>query len=167
MTAPLKSRAVRICRALLARRRSLRARFRAGYTLVELVLAMTILGTLASMAVPRWQQAIDKAKVARAIGDIKAIQTDIDGSDPLPADLAQIGRGGMLDPWGNPYQYFFHGGNRGTAKKDRFQVPLNSEYDLWSNGKDGATALALTAEASKDDIVRANDSGFVGLATNY
>ena len=46
-------------------------------------------------------------------------------------------------------------------------MPLNSEYDLYSKGKDGASAPALTAAASKDDIVRANDGGFVGLAINY
>ncbi len=167
MTAEVKTRAMKVCRALLARRRQLKARLGAGFTLVELVLAMTILGTLASMAVPRWQQAIDKAKVARAIGDIKAIQTDIDGNDPLPASLADVGRDGMLDPWGNPYVYTYHGGNRGIAKKDRFQVPLNSEYDLYSKGKDGETTSAITAAVSRDDIIRANDSGFVGLAINY
>jgi general secretion pathway protein G len=166
------SHAVRTCvlgigRAVLARRRRLRTRLGAGFTLVELILAMTILGTLATMAVPRWQLAIEKARIAHAIGDIKALQTDIDGTDPLPANLAEIGHGGMLDPWGNPYVYNFHGGNRGAARKDRFQVPLNSEYDLYSQGKDGESAPALTAASSRDDIVRANDGGFVGLAINY
>lgn len=158
---------MRLLRTLLARRRRMKSRLGAGYTLVELILAMTIMGTLASMAVPRWSQAIDKARVARAIGDIQALQTDVDGTDPLPASLADIGHGGMLDPWGNPYVYVYHGGDVGLARKDRFNVPLNSEYDLYSKGIDGGTAPALTAAASRDDIVRANDGGFVGLAINY
>lgn len=160
-------RASRTLRAVQARRRRLRQRFGRGFTLVELILAMTIFGTLAMMAVPRWSMAIDKARIAHAIGDIKAVQTSIDGTDPPPANLAEVGYGGMLDPWGNPYVYNYHGGNRGAARKDRFQVPLNSEYDLYSKGKDGGSAPPLTAAASRDDIVRANDGGFVGLATNY
>lgn len=163
----VKHRTLKVCRALLARRRRLRIRLGAGYTLVELLLALTIFATLTSMALPRWQALVDKARIAHAIGDIQAVQTAIDGVEPPPANLAEVGYGGMLDPWGNPYVYNYHGGNRGEARKDRFQVPLNSEYDLYSKGKDGASAPALTAATSKDDIVRANDGGFVGLAINY
>ena len=53
------------------------------------------------------------------------------------------------------------------ARKDRFLHPLNSTYDLYSVGKDGKTVAALTAKASKDDIIRANDGGFIGLAVKY
>jgi len=74
-----------------------------------------------------------------------------------------------LDPWGNPYQYlnFDNVNGQGQKKKDKFLVPLNSTYDLYSMGKDGNTSTALTANASQDDIVRANDGAFVGLASQY
>ena len=155
-----------ICRRLITRRRRLRKRFGAGFTLIELILVVTILGTLATIAMPRLQQAVELSRIAHAIGDIKAMQTSIDGTNPPPANLAAVGWGNMVDPWGNPYVYTWHGGNRGAARKDRFQVPLNTEYDLYSMGKDGATALPLTAARAKDDIVRAND-GWVGLATHF
>lgn len=34
-------------------------------------------------------------------------------------------------------------------------------------GKDGLTTIALTAKNSRDDVVVANDGGFVGLAAKY
>jgi hypothetical protein len=34
-------------------------------------------------------------------------------------------------------------------------------------GKDKVSNLALTAGTSRDDIVRANDGSFVGLASDY
>jgi general secretion pathway protein G len=44
---------------------------------------------------------------------------------------------------------------------------LNSDFDLYSKGRDRDSKLPLTAEASRDDIVRANNGGFIGLAKNY
>ncbi len=46
-------------------------------------------------------------------------------------------------------------------------MPINSDYDLWSSGKDGASSPPLTAKPSRDDIVRANNGRFVGLASDF
>ena len=46
-------------------------------------------------------------------------------------------------------------------------MPLNSLYDLYSIGKDGKSVPPLTAKASWDDIIMANDGGFVGLAKDF
>ena len=89
----------------------------------------------------------------------------------------------MLDPWGEPYVYLLlsggggggngkgngggGGGGNGQARKDKFLVPLNSDFDLYSKGKDGASVSPLTAKSSRDDIVRANDGGYIGLAEKY
>ena len=34
-------------------------------------------------------------------------------------------------------------------------------------GKDGDSKAPLTAQASRDDIIRANDGGYIGLASGY
>ena len=39
--------------------------------------------------------------------------------------------------------------------------------DLYSMGADGSTAAPFTAARARDDIVRANEGGFVGLAGDY
>ncbi len=89
----------------------------------------------------------------------------------FPASLAEISRGAILDPWGNTYQYLniIAGGPgvRGHARKDRYLVPLNSDYDLYSMGKDGRSVAPLTSRWSRDDIIRANDGDFWGLASDF
>lgn len=147
-----------------------------------MLLVAAIISTLAALITPTLHSLIDKANVARAIGDIEAIQIDLEtfatGGDSLPATLAGVGRQTLLDPWGNPYEYLrfpIKAGGKGKgkgapppgARRDRFLVPINSTYDLYSKGKDGASQAPLTAQASQDDIVRANDGGFIGLAAHF
>jgi general secretion pathway protein G len=144
-----------------------------GFTIIELLSVMVIMGVLAGLALPKLFSVINQARVAKAIGDIKAIQTDLmsieAGGQALPASLAAIGRGGMLDPWGNPYIYnpFPPGPPPGGARTDRFGVPTNSSFDLYSMGVDGGTAAPLPSGTGQDDIVRAGDGGYVGLGRNY
>jgi general secretion pathway protein G len=143
--------------------------------LIELVLVLGIIGTLAGLAVPAAHDSIDRARVARATGDINAMEADLAGfqahGDSLPTSLAGVGRAGFLDPWGRPYQYLRIAGSGkkapAGARKDRFLVPINSDYDLYSMGKDGKSTAPLTASDSRDDVVRANDGGYIGLAAHY
>ncbi len=134
---------------------------------------MAIIITLAAMGLPAFADAIESAYVARAIGDIRTLQTEITRYEvqlgKLPDSLQEVGVTDLLDPWGNPYQYlnFDNVQGEGQKKKDKFLIPLNSTYDLYSMGKDGNTSTALTASASQDDIVRANDGAYVGLVSEY
>jgi general secretion pathway protein G len=52
-------------------------------------------------------------------------------------------------------------------RKDHNLHPLNSEFDLYSLGKDGRSSPPLTAQASRDDVIWARDGDFVGLASDY
>ena len=58
-------------------------------------------------------------------------------------------------------------GSRGRPRKDRFLHPINSDYDLYSMGKDGESVEPLTAQKSHDDVIRASDGGYYGLAKNF
>ncbi|MBC8086025.1 MAG: prepilin-type N-terminal cleavage/methylation domain-containing protein [Phycisphaerae bacterium] len=145
---------------------------RSAFTLVEVLAAMTIIGLLAGLAAPKLNEAVEQAKIARAIGDLRAMAVELSTVGTLPATLAGIGRAGRMDPWGRPYVYYLFPPGKGKAppkgaRKDRFLVPINSEYDLYSVGKDGGSAAPLTAKASHDDIIVANDGGFIGLAKKY
>jgi general secretion pathway protein G len=117
--------------------------------------------------------AIDQARITRAVGDIRSIELDIKTFEltegRLPVDLIEIHADMFRDPWGNPYVYtnLTTTKGKGKARKDRYLNPLNSDFDLYSMGEDGASSTPLTAKASRDDIVRANDGAFVGLAADY
>ena len=134
-----------------------------GFTIVELLIAMAIILTLAAIAVPNFLAALYQAKVAKAVSDIHAIGTDVQAynlihSDLYPNTLADIGDA-INDPWGQPYQYlnFANAKGKGQMRKDRFLVPINTYFDLYSMGKDGQSVSPLTAKASQDDIIWAND----------
>lgn len=146
---------------------------RSAFTLIEVLAAMTIISLLVGLSIPKLTEAVNQAKIAKAIGDLKAMATELNSAPTLPETLAGIGRAGRLDPWGRPYVYFPFPPSKGKklhpqgARKDRFLVPINSNYDLYSVGKDGASVAPLTAKASHDDVIVANDGGFVGLAKRY
>lgn len=154
-------------RAMRFRRVSLR-----GFSLVEVMIVVAILGVLSGISSVLYKGYISDARNKTAMADIQALQLAISvrGSDPqdLPTSLLEIGADRKLDPWGHPYRYQrLDLVPRGSWRKDKNLVPLNATYDLWSDGADGTSQAPLTAKASEDDIIRANDGTFVGLAKDY
>ena len=145
---------------------------RRGFTLVEVVLIVAILGVLTTLVASTYQGYRDRLKLDQAVGDVMTISLPVTefraDYKRLPVDLAEIGKSTMLDPWGNPCQYVNHDtAPNGSFRKDKNIVPINSDFDVYSKGKDGASQAPLTAQASRDDIIRANDGAFVGLASVY
>ncbi len=144
-----------------------------GFTLLELLLVVAILGTISGLAIPFYVDYLEKAKRTRAIAEISIFAKAIDAYEKsegtLPLTLHEVGMPIPKDPWGNPYQYlnFSTVTGKGKFRKDKFLVPLNSTFDLYSMGRDGATKPPLAARVSWDDIIRANDGGFVGLAQDF
>jgi general secretion pathway protein G len=144
-----------------------------GFSVIELMIAMAILALIVGIAVPMWGSYTERAKVAKAVVAIRMIEGAVERYrvefKALPNQIDPLLKPAPLDPWGNPYQYLnlqTMKGN-GTARKDKNLVPLNSDYDLYSMGADGASRGPLNAPESHDDVLRANDGKFVGLAANY
>ncbi len=54
-----------------------------------------------------------------------------------------------------------------ATPSDRNLNPLNSDFDLYSKGKDNGSHLPITQSISLDDVLRANDGKFIDLAKNY
>lgn len=144
-----------------------------GFTLIELLITIAVMLTVAAIAIPSLMAAVENAKNARAVGDIHAIGTEIKIYEishyEVPDSLSQVGFGERKDPWGNPYQYlsFANLKGKGQMRKDRFLVPINTYFDLYSMGPDGESVSALTAKQSRDDIIWANDGAFVGQASQF
>ena len=126
----------------------LQRRTQGGFTLIEIMVVVVILGILAALVVPQVMSRPDQAKVTVAKGDIKAIAAALDmykldnfsypstqqgldalvskpSGNPQPRNWNADGYLKRLpkDPWGNDYQYLAPG--------------TKGAYDLFSYGADG------------------------------
>jgi general secretion pathway protein G len=155
-----------------------------GFSLVELMVAVAILAILGAISVNHYLRFIGNAQIQGVVRDMREIELSIQSytqvNGTLPESLEQIGFKDFKDPWGNPYIYMplnqVTDGSPGKgkienpkdkARKDRNLHPINTDYDLYSMGKDGKSTLPLTAAISRDDIIRANNGAFIGLASEY
>jgi general secretion pathway protein G len=89
-----------------------------------------------------------------------------------PDDFTEAGIADPNDPWGNLYKYLRIGGLDesvwgGKCRRDKQYKPLNSDYDLYSNGKDGKSSSQIMGAKGRDDIIRANNGAYIGLAWEY
>lgn len=130
-----------------------------GFTLIEIMVVVVIIGLLAAIVAPNLIGNIDTAAVNRAKQDIRAIETALnlyrldnyrypttdEGLGVLVSGGA-AGSGGKqylrrvpVDPWNNPYQYVYPG-RRG-------------EFDVFSLGADGREGgEGINAEIGNWDI---------------
>ena len=141
-----------------------------GITILELSITMALIALLASIATPAISGYVERARNNRAIGEIGRVSIELykwrtNNGGIFPANLAAANIVMDPDPWGNPYTYvnIDGGGIARTSGGD----PVNTDFDLYSNGPDGATAQSYDAGNSADDIVRANNGAFVGIAGDY
>jgi len=149
---------------------------RRGFSLFELLIVLLILGTLLALIIPNVVGMVQRSKVSSAKAQIASIGNKIDNflmdNLRLPESLLELEGIHINDPWGNSYQYLPILGKdknevSGKWRKDRFLVPLNSDFDLYSMGKDGRSVAPITAKDSYDDIIRANNGNYIGLAHKY
>jgi len=126
-----------------------RLRARQGFTLLEVMVVVVILGILAALVVPRIISRPDEARVMAAKHDIATLMQALKlyrldnqqypsteqglpalvtkpATSPVPVNWKTSGYVERLprDPWGNPYQYLNPG--------------VHGEIDVFSYGADGA-----------------------------
>jgi prepilin-type N-terminal cleavage/methylation domain-containing protein len=76
-----------------------------GFTLIELIVVMAIIGILAGTGISFYMRFLEKAKIVTAVAEIKIITTHIElyraSNQDVPADLSDVGHEDLPDPWGN------------------------------------------------------------------
>jgi general secretion pathway protein G len=117
----------------------------AGFTLLELLVVMVIIGLLAGYVAPKYFSQVGKSEIKTAQAQINSLEKALDtyrldvGKYPsteqgLAALVTKpqnepkwqgpyLSKSVPLDPWGQPYQYKFPG--------------EHGDFDLFSFGKDG------------------------------
>jgi general secretion pathway protein G len=149
-----------------------------GFTLIEVVITIFIVGILAAIAIPNYLNYIKKADERTTISDIQFIEAKIkeimaEGGPP-PPDIASLNLGErLIDRWGHPYKYLVlyglttHQAKAAGCRKRKNLNPINTDFDLYSMGPDGETQENLKAAKGKDDIVRADEGAYIGIADDY
>jgi general secretion pathway protein G len=147
-----------------------------GFTLIEVMLTVVVIGLLSALAIPSYSRVMENLKVDKARQDLLVIANQVQRYRTahdfrLPDSLDQLTGIPRLDPWKNAYRYLnFSAGTpgiKGKIRKDHNLHPLNTEFDLYSMGPDGASNAPLTAKASRDDVIWARDGSFVGKAKDF
>jgi general secretion pathway protein G len=145
----------------------------AGLTLLELMLVVGLVAIVTAIAVPSYSQYAERARVSQAARDLGDLQMRIERFRTrqlrLPADLAQIGADDLRDPWGRAYVFYDYGEGLSPdpSRRDRNLRPLNTDYDLYSIGKDGASHKLLSRSESDDDVIRALDGSYLGRGKDF
>lgn len=160
---------------------------RSGFTLIEIMIVCLVISILGSIALPRYLDVVSKAEEEVVLAELREIADELEAHWRMHGEYPLELTPPRLDPWGHPYVYLrieepregmtaveYEKKQKEKAekisplvRKDKNLHPLNTDFDLYSMGPDGKSNVPLTAEASRDDVIRANNGQFFGRAEDF
>ncbi len=146
-----------------------------GFTLLELAIVVLVAALIIGTVTPVYLHIIDNKRTDLAVNEISGMQKEIDRfgrrNARLPENLNELYPDPPLDPWGNPYRYtnIRNAITPGAInpRTDNNLKPLNADYDLYSDGPDRVSLSPVAASESRDDIIRAKNGNYIGVAMEY
>ena len=146
-----------------------------GFTLIEVMVVVVILGILASIIVPKIMDKPDEARIVKAKQDIRAVQSALEmykldnyvypttdqglmalvqkpTTDPIPPHWKQYLDRLPIDPWDHPYQYLNPG--------------VHGPIDIWSYGPNGSSGGANASGIIGNWTLDDNGSSTPGTGSN-
>lgn len=136
------------------------------------MIAVLLIAILTAISLPYYRDWRNRANTVKVTIDILAnealVATYFAFNRTLPDSWANIPDARTIDPWGRPYVYYNIVANgKGHARKDHALNPLNTDYDMYSMGPNGVSKAQITQKDSVDDVIRASNGGYVGIASGF
>jgi len=147
-----------------------------GLAVARVLVVIAIVAIVSTVALPISRDHLDSSHVTQAIADIGAIEIAISryqaqNRGELPVSLADLSLSveQWQDPWGSAYQYrnLEIDSVPDQARTDYERGTVNRDYDLYSMGKDGRSALTFGSPLAQDDVVRGLSGSYYGSVVEY
>jgi len=134
-------------------------RSKPGFSLVEILIVVSILGILAAMVIPRFANATEQAKAATALANARQVQTKINEYESVhgewPATIdADWFAGGRIprNPWAPDAQDPLFVEEAGTATHPRVKYFLGDRR-LWYNSDSGRFRVLVPLGSSAEEVI--------------
>lgn len=140
-----------------------------GFTMIEVLVVITMLGILSAILMPKVAKQMDKPKKSRAVVEIKTMKNAMDAyyaeknGYPTGSEIVTVMQNegvlgdkfgkGALDPWKNPYYI--------TSTATTYTIWSEGPNNIDSNKDDIYTTESMTeiyVDGEKHDITDAVDS---------
>ncbi|EPW7384583.1 type IV pilin protein, partial [Vibrio cholerae] len=113
-----------------------------GFTLIELMIVVAVIGVLAAIAVPQYQNYVKKSEAAAAVATIRSLTTNIDtfmaDTGNFPTDLTTLGAASNMNKLGtitlgtNEVKLVFSNTDSAFASTDEVKMAKDATSGLWT-----------------------------------